>query len=106
MPRAGKQEEVAPGERACHQHSIGWRRRRVVLAGQDQGGNGAGDGLLLHRGHRLDVPELTHGVILLGCRKKEMSALWFHHLNGCLKGLWGEAILAAVDRELHTPHAF
>lgn len=59
MPSPRKQEEVALGERSCRQHPVGRRRRRVVLAAEDQGGNGAGDGLLLHRGYRLVRVYLT-----------------------------------------------
>ncbi len=74
MSSPGEQEEGAPGERARGQHPVGRRRRRVVLAGQDQCGDGAGDGLPLRRGHRLDMPELAIGVDILQGREKVNAA--------------------------------
>ncbi len=87
MACTGKQEEVALGERARCQLSVGRRRRRIVLATEDQRRNRTGNGLLLHRGNRLDTPELAHLEILLKSSENGMPVLRCHNLDGCLKAL-------------------
>jgi hypothetical protein len=59
MTKTGEKKVVAIFERLCREFAIRWWRDRVVLVGENERWNGAYDGLLLHGGSFLDIPEMA-----------------------------------------------
>src|SRR5947209_409389 len=101
-----KQKEEASAERLLYEYPVRWWGNWVVLAFQNQRGDGAGDWLFLHCWDRLHIPGLTHTVVSQKSGEHPSSKLRCKHLNGYLKALGCgiRHIFATLHRIVH-PHA-